>query len=62
MRKPKKQKPEISYSRESGQFFDHGQWITDDHLWSLWNDVGSADYTQGAFNKIIELLQKGANR
>jgi hypothetical protein len=55
-------KPEISYNHETGQFRANDEWITDDHLWALWNDVGSADYTQGAFNKIIDLLQKGANQ
>jgi hypothetical protein len=55
-------KPEIWYDRETGRFTDKGEWITDDHMWSLWNEVGSADWTQGAFNKAIELLQKGANR
>lgn len=61
-RKPAKRKPEISYDRASGQFQDHCQPITDAQLWEHWNKVGSADYTQGAWNKIIDLLQKGANR
>ncbi len=56
MQTDKQTKPEISYNRDTGQFQDHGQWITDDHMWALWFDVGSADWTQGAFNQVIEML------
>lgn len=58
----KKTKPEISYNRDTGHFQENGESISDYVMWTHWNDVGSADWTQGAFNKAIELLQKGANR
>ncbi len=58
MQTDKQTKPEISYSRATGQFLNHGKRITDDHMWSLWFDVGSADWTQGAFNQVVEMLDK----
>jgi hypothetical protein len=51
-------KPKIDFSHETGQFRNHDEWITEDHMWSLWNDVGSADWTRGAFNQVINMLQK----